>query len=415
MEQREEADTALSALVKLRDELDAERAELAAARDAAFAEIDAAAQQRTADASVHRGRDPADLLALYERAREHSGGSRRGRAAAPTLRGLPHRAVGQRTGRRCALRPPTRSCGATTAGASSSAPPSPGSSPEHGQCVSSSRQTADRAAIRVRPATARSSWTQSGAVLAERSESIGIATNNVAEYGGLIAGLAAAAELGARSVHVRMDSKLVVEQMSGRWQVKNSALRDLAREAVALRGRFDEVSFEWIPRAAQFASRPAGQRGDGPAAGTRGAVPPPRGASPVARRFRTLVGAADRDGDPSDPGSARRHRALGRPALLRAQRPVTDGRRTGAGGRAGRSRGVVRAGRRGGHFTAAAMRADRRDRSRASSALALVEAADFAEVDFGAWEGLTFAEVRSAYPDEMAAWLESDDGRAAGR
>ncbi len=59
-------------------------------------------------------------------------------------------------------------------------------------------------------------------VLAERSDAIGVDTNNVAEYRGLIAGLQAAAELGARVVHVRMDSKLVVEQMSGNWRVKQS-------------------------------------------------------------------------------------------------------------------------------------------------------------------------------------------------
>lgn len=60
-----------------------------------------------------------------------------------------------------------------------------------------------------------------GEVLAERKAYVGIATNNVAEYSGLIAGLAAAAELGASTVDVRMDSKLVVEQMSGRWKVKH--------------------------------------------------------------------------------------------------------------------------------------------------------------------------------------------------
>ncbi len=87
-----------------------------------------------------------------------------------------------------------------------------------------------------------------GAVLAERSEAIGTETNNVAEYRGLIAGLTAADELGAREVAVRMDSKLVVEQMKGTWQVKHPALRDLARTAAQLRSRFDDVTFEWIPR-----------------------------------------------------------------------------------------------------------------------------------------------------------------------
>ncbi|HSY15911.1 MAG TPA: reverse transcriptase-like protein, partial [Jatrophihabitantaceae bacterium] len=72
------------------------------------------------------------------------------------------------------------------------------------------------------------------AVLAERYESIGVQTNNVAEYRGLIAGLRAARELGATSVHVRMDSKLVIEQAAGRWQVKHPALKPLAGQASEL-------------------------------------------------------------------------------------------------------------------------------------------------------------------------------------
>ncbi|MCP2318313.1 putative phosphoglycerate mutase [Nocardia amikacinitolerans] len=87
------------------------------------------------------------------------------------------------------------------------------------------------------------------AVLAERRESLGIATNNVAEYRGLIAGLEAAAELGARTVDVRMDSKLVIEQMSGRWKVKHAAMIPLADRARRLVAGFDRVGFTWIPRA----------------------------------------------------------------------------------------------------------------------------------------------------------------------
>ncbi|WP_405140282.1 bifunctional RNase H/acid phosphatase [Nocardia sp. NBC_01388] len=86
-------------------------------------------------------------------------------------------------------------------------------------------------------------------VLAERKEFLGVATNNVAEYRGLIAGLEAAAELGAREVSVRMDSKLVVEQLSGRWKVKHPAMIPLADRARRLVAGFDRVSFAWIPRA----------------------------------------------------------------------------------------------------------------------------------------------------------------------
>ena len=90
---------------------------------------------------------------------------------------------------------------------------------------------------------------QTGAVLAERAESIGSATNNVAEYGGLIAGLSAAAALGATEVDVRMDSKLVVEQMSGRWQIKHPSMRPLAAEAAGLVRQLASVQFRWVARA----------------------------------------------------------------------------------------------------------------------------------------------------------------------
>ncbi|WP_040688337.1 bifunctional RNase H/acid phosphatase [Nocardia vinacea] len=86
-------------------------------------------------------------------------------------------------------------------------------------------------------------------ILAERREYVGITTNNVAEYRGLIAGLEAAAELGARVVSVRMDSKLVVEQMSGRWKVKHASMIPLADRARRLVAGFDSVTFTWIPRA----------------------------------------------------------------------------------------------------------------------------------------------------------------------
>lgn len=89
----------------------------------------------------------------------------------------------------------------------------------------------------------------SGEVLAERAEGIGVATNNVAEYQGLIAGLRAARDLGATDVEVRMDSKLVVEQMSGRWKVKHPAMQPLAAEAAALVRELGPVRFGWIPRA----------------------------------------------------------------------------------------------------------------------------------------------------------------------
>ncbi|MDV9193072.1 reverse transcriptase-like protein, partial [Streptomyces sp. SR27] len=87
-----------------------------------------------------------------------------------------------------------------------------------------------------------------GETLAEAAEYIGVATNNVAEYKGLVAGLKAARALFPDAdVHVRMDSKLVVEQMSGRWKIKHPDMKPLAAEAgrVYPAGR---VRYEWIPR-----------------------------------------------------------------------------------------------------------------------------------------------------------------------
>ena len=89
----------------------------------------------------------------------------------------------------------------------------------------------------------------SGEVLAERAESIGRETNNVAEYRGLIAGLTAARELHASDVDVRLDSKLLVEQMSGRWKIKHPDMQVLAREALTIVRGFRAVRFTWVPRA----------------------------------------------------------------------------------------------------------------------------------------------------------------------
>src|ERR1700739_3612586 len=93
-------------------------------------------------------------------------------------------------------------------------------------------------------------WTADrSTVLAESKQAIGRATNNVAEYRGLIAGLEEAAKLKATEVAVLMDSKLVVEQMSGRWKVKHPDLAELNAQARALASRFDRITYEWMPRA----------------------------------------------------------------------------------------------------------------------------------------------------------------------
>ncbi len=77
---------------------------------------------------------------------------------------------------------------------------------------------------------------------------VGIATNNVAEYNGLVAGLRAAYVIDPDALlHVRMDSKLVVEQMSGRWKIKHPDMAVLAQQAREIIGN-RAVTYEWVPR-----------------------------------------------------------------------------------------------------------------------------------------------------------------------
>ncbi|GGK61313.1 bifunctional RNase H/acid phosphatase [Ornithinimicrobium pekingense] len=96
---------------------------------------------------------------------------------------------------------------------------------------------------------------RTGEVLAERAAPLGIASNNVAEYSGLVAGLQAVLDLGLATdaaVEVRMDSKLVVEQMSGRWKIKHADMRRLAMQARrlvdAIQQEGGSVSLTWVPR-----------------------------------------------------------------------------------------------------------------------------------------------------------------------
>lgn len=89
---------------------------------------------------------------------------------------------------------------------------------------------------------------EDGRVVAEIAEGIGPATNNQAEYRAALAGLASAAEHGARSVLLRSDSRLLVEQLAGRFRVKDPTLRRLHEEARRLMDSFDEVVLEHVPR-----------------------------------------------------------------------------------------------------------------------------------------------------------------------
>lgn len=89
---------------------------------------------------------------------------------------------------------------------------------------------------------------EDGHLLAELHGPIGIATNNIAEYNGLLAALRWAVEQGQRELHVRADSELIVKQMRGEYKVKHPGLRPLHQEARTLAGRLDRVTFTHVRR-----------------------------------------------------------------------------------------------------------------------------------------------------------------------
>ncbi|MFI8965072.1 bifunctional RNase H/acid phosphatase [Streptomyces sp. NPDC053493] len=146
-----------------------------------------------------------------------------------------------------------------------------------------------------------------GETLAERAEYIGVATNNVAEYKGLVAGLRAAYELFPdAAVLVRMDSKLVVEQMSGRWKIKHPDMKPLAAEAARVfpPGR---VRYEWMPRERnKHADRLANEAMD---AGRRGEQWSPAASDAAAARAVAVLPPAGPAGD-ATAGAARARAAL---------------------------------------------------------------------------------------------------------
>jgi ribonuclease HI len=89
---------------------------------------------------------------------------------------------------------------------------------------------------------------ENGRVVAELGQGIGHATNNQAEYRAALAGLALAAEHGASAVLLRSDSRLLIEQLAGRFRVKDPTLRRLHEEARGLIAAFEDVSLEHVPR-----------------------------------------------------------------------------------------------------------------------------------------------------------------------
>ncbi len=248
-------------------------------------------------------------------------------------------------------------------------------------------------------------------VLRETAEAIGVASNNVAEYRGLIAGLRAAAELDPAEVEVRMDSKLVVEQMSGRWKVKHPDMQVLAREAAAVVRTLPLVRFVHVPRARNaHADALANQAMDDAARGLdwtpRIEVPEPEPRptpQEQERGWMAPTGAATttwllRHGEtPLSP--QKRFSGVGEVSLTErgeAQAAAAAPRVAGLGVDVIVSSPLTRA-------------------MQTASVVAQKAGLDVAvddglrETDWGHWEGLTFAEVQQRWPRELTAWLADPD------
>ncbi|MGH3124245.1 MAG: bifunctional RNase H/acid phosphatase [Streptosporangiaceae bacterium] len=257
----------------------------------------------------------------------------------------------------------------------------------------------------------------SGEVLAERYESLGAATNNVAEYSGLIAGLETAADLApGADVHVRMDSKLVVEQMSGRWQIKHPAMRPLASRASAAARRLGRVTYEWVPRAQNsHADRLANQAMD---EAKNGGGASGGGGSGSGRRVSSPESQGPRPAPRPGPGWTAAHSQPTTTVLLRhGETPLSAERRfAGRGdipltetGRLQAKAAAQRLAARGGVqliVTSPLQRARLTAEAVAAATAAPVQVDDgWVETDFGEWEGLSYAEAMEGWPDEVTAWM----------
>lgn len=249
-------------------------------------------------------------------------------------------------------------------------------------------------------------------LLATDAEHIGVASNNVAEYGGLVAGLRLAVALNpGAEIEVRMDSKLVVEQMSGRWQIKHADMRRLAAQARAVVDP-TQVRYTWVPRERnKDADRLANEALDDAASGR-----PWRGshAGPSPSRAEPAAPPAPRQ--PADLGTAT--------TLLLLRHGVTEyTRERRFSGRGGADLPLTALGHAQARAAAEAVGATggvdavvaspllrTRETAQHVSDLLGVDVSvddDWAECAFGEWDGLTSAELARRQPAEMAAWQAS--------
>ena len=250
-----------------------------------------------------------------------------------------------------------------------------------------------------------------GAVVAQKGVTIGVATNNVAEYSGLIAGLELAAEYAPNaSIEVRMDSKLVIEQMAGRWKIKHPDMKPLAIKAQSLAPFGTE--WTWVPRAQNAAADAlANMALDG---------------KPVPLR-PTEAPAAAAKAEPSDQQKAMQGwGAQAEPPtqlifLRHGETPHTvDKRFSGSGGDdPGLSETGEAQARAAAQYlstiggidavVASPMLRTRQTAQVVAESLGLDVKVEkgWVECSFGDWDGYTFAEVQQKWPDALNAWMES--------
>ena len=267
---------------------------------------------------------------------------------------------------------------------------------------------------------------ETGRVLVEVGDAIGIATNNVAEYRGLLAGLEQAMLLDpSAQVEARLDSKLIVEQMSGRWAIKNAALRELA---LAARRLSVSVSYTWVPRAQNaMADRLVNEALDAELRGEPSAIlrhpdiAPPAADDVIGealedrarvQRPQKMVGWATDLGAPTMTLLARH----GATALSLEKRFSGSGgfdaplAPVGEAQADALAREIVARGGVDAIVSSPLLRTRQTAAIISAYTGASLDIEDgIAECSFGEWDGLTFAEVNERWPRELTAWLASTD------
>lgn len=249
--------------------------------------------------------------------------------------------------------------------------------------------------------------TENGKIIAELYDVIGVATNNVAEYSGLLAGLTHIHQLDAEAtVEVAMDSKLVVEQMSGRWQIKHTDMRVLAKQCRDAHNP-SLITYSWIPRDENsHADRLANKALDGGAANEPIAVRQEnfltdrlrskevpttiyfvRHGETILTPTRKFSGTGALDPELTADGLAQAERVAAEVAKLEPEvlisSPLKRARQT--------ADAIARA-----------------------TGLSVIDDTDWYELSFGSWDGKSIEEVKAETPEDYQAWVNSSSYRPGG-